>query len=421
MFLFYHALDLGWVYRWTVKKVSQATPILPQSMVVYIHTSEIRHIPMTRKLARIAQVSSTKPIEGADRIECAVVENGWEVVVKKGEFAAGDVAIYIEVDSWVPHTLAPFLTPKNHEPREYNGVKGERLRTVRLRGQISQGLLLKLSDIPMHVYCVTDSDTGNHYPMEAIVWELGEDLTLELGIQKYEPPIPAQLSGQVEGAFPSFIPKTDQERCQNLYKEIFTDHYNEVYEVTTKLDGTSCTIYINEGKVGVCSRNWEVKEDESNTLWRCARDQGIVAALEALYAAQGRNIAIQGEVIGEGIQGNQEGIKGQRFYVFDMYDITNNSYLSAFSRASMLYQMSRVYPALDLQSVPMLEIGKVLVDRNINCVADLLAYAEGPSLNPSARREGVVFKSTTFDRKTQQPFTFKAISPTWLLAGGEDS
>ena len=370
---------------------------------------------MTRKLARIAQVSSTKPIEGADRIECAVVENGWEVVVKKGEFAAGDIAIYIEVDSWVPHTLVPFLTPKNHEPREYNGVKGERLRTVRLRGQISQGLLLPLN-VP-----IDGGPFNGGYGLCVLGLERGDDVTEALGIQKYEPPIPAQLSGQVEGAFPSFIPKTDQERCQNLYTEIFTDHYNEAYEVTTKLDGTSCTIYINDGKIGVCGRNWELQESDSNTLWRCARDQGIIAALEALHTAQDRNIAIQGEVIGEGIQGNQEGIKGQRFYVFDMYDITNNSYLNAFSRASMLYQMTQVYPALDLESAPLLEVDKVLVNRNMKCVADLLAYAEGPSLNPSARREGVVFKSTTFDRKTGRPFTFKAISPTWLLAGGEDS
>jgi RNA ligase (TIGR02306 family) len=99
---------------------------------------------MSRKLARVAQITAIKPIAGADKIECVVVENGWEVVVKKGEYAPGSIAIYLEVDSWVPHELAPFLTPKGHEPREYNGVKGERLRTVRLRGQISSGLLLKL-------------------------------------------------------------------------------------------------------------------------------------------------------------------------------------------------------------------------------------------------------------------------------------
>ena len=100
---------------------------------------------MTRKLARIAQITDIKPIEGADAIECAVVENGWNVVVKKGEYQVNDIAIYCEVDSWIPHELAHFLS-KGHEPREYNGVRGERLRTVKLRGTVSQGLLLKIED-----------------------------------------------------------------------------------------------------------------------------------------------------------------------------------------------------------------------------------------------------------------------------------
>jgi RNA ligase (TIGR02306 family) len=238
---------------------------------------------------------------------------------------------------------------------------------------------------------------------------IGYNLTKLLGIQKYEPPIPAQLSGQVKGNFPSFIPKTDQERCQNLYTEIFTDHLDEVYEVTTKLDGTSCTIYIRDGQVGVCGRNWELTETDTNTLWRCARDQGIIDALEALYSAQGRNIALQGEVIGEGIQGNQEQIKGQKFFIFDIYDIANRSYLNAFSRASMVYQLRQLCPEADIEKVPLIEIGKVLKDHQFTTIDQLLKYAEGPSLNPNVQREGVVFKSTFSD------FTFKAISNTWLL------
>lgn len=348
----------------------------------------------TRKLARIAQITNIKPITGADKIECAVVENGWEVVVKKGEYAPGDIAIYLEVDSWVPHELAPFLTPKGHEPREYNGVKGERLRTVKLRGQISQGLLLPLTIL---------GDLGLECPAGFV------DLTNQLGIQKYEPPIPAQLSGQIKGNFPSFIPKTDQERCQNLYTEIFTDHLDEVYEVTTKLDGTSCTIYIRDGQVGVCGRNWELTETDTNTLWRCARNQGIIDALEALYSTQGRNIALQGEVIGEGIQGNQEQLKGQKFFIFDIYDIANRCYLNAFSRASMVYQLQQLCPGADIEKVPMIEVGKVLKDHQFTTIDQLLKYAEGPSLNPNVQREGVVFKSTCSD------FTFKAISNTWLL------
>lgn len=97
-----------------------------------------------RKLASIRKIDELRPIPGADAIECALV-GGWTVVVKKGEFAAGDLAVYCEIDSWIPVDLAPFLV-KGKEPREFEGIKGERLRSIKLRKQISQGLLLKIED-----------------------------------------------------------------------------------------------------------------------------------------------------------------------------------------------------------------------------------------------------------------------------------
>jgi RNA ligase (TIGR02306 family) len=97
-----------------------------------------------RKLATIRRIADIQPIEGADAIEVATVD-GWKVVIKKNEFKVGDLAVYLEIDSWIPHELAPFLS-KGQEPREYNGVKGERLRTIKLRGTTSQGLLLKIEN-----------------------------------------------------------------------------------------------------------------------------------------------------------------------------------------------------------------------------------------------------------------------------------
>jgi RNA ligase (TIGR02306 family) len=338
-----------------------------------------------RKLARIAQITATKPIPGADRIECAIVDNGWEVVIRKGEYAPGDVAVYCEIDAWVPHELAPFLTPKDREPKEYNGVKGERLRTIRLKGQVSQGLLL---------------------PIETTFFrDLGTDVTGALGIQKWEAPIPACLSGEIKGAFPSFIPKTDQERCQNLHDEIFGEHYDEVYEVTVKLDGTSCTIFHNDGNVGVCGRNWELRETEGNTLWRCARSQGLIDGLQAL----GYNMALQGEVIGEGIQGNQEKLKGQHFYLYDIYDIDARRYLTGYERTEIVKELQSALPTIRLNHVPIVGTYRVLSEEVIESIDELLKFAEGPSLNEKVQREGLVFKSC------DTAFTFKAISNRWLL------
>lgn len=158
-----------------------------------------------RKLASVRKVTDILPIPDADAIECAIVGGGWPVVVKKGEFQVGDLAIYFEIDSWIPHELAPFLS-KGKEPREYNGVKGERLKTVRLRGQLSQGLLL-------HISLKLNLDFSYHVTAFERGLQEGDDVTELLGIQKWEAPVPACLAGQVRGNFPSFLVKTDQERC----------------------------------------------------------------------------------------------------------------------------------------------------------------------------------------------------------------
>jgi RNA ligase (TIGR02306 family) len=348
-----------------------------------------------RKLASIAEITYIKPIEGADAIECAIVNGGWPVVVKKGEYQVGDVAIYLEIDSWVPHDLAPFLS-KGQEPREYNGVKGERLRTVKLRGQISQGLLLPTT--------ILSEQLGLNF-LE--VYPVGFDLSDVLKIQKWEPPIPAQLQGTMKGNFPHFIPKTDQERCQNLRREIFEEHEGETYEVTTKLDGSSMTVYVKDGEIGVCSRNIDLIETEGNSFWKAAREQNIVDALLEISKDKGEEYAIQGELIGEGIQGNPEKIEGQHFYLFDIYSITEGRYLKPQERYSIMDKMNLNYDAY-INHVPFIDT-VCIVTNEFSTIDDLLAFAEGSSLNPQTKREGLVFKSYDSD------FTFKAIANSYLL------
>jgi RNA ligase (TIGR02306 family) len=338
-----------------------------------------------RKLASIKPITYIKSIEGADAIECAIVDGGWPVVVKKGEYKVGDIAIYLEIDSWVPYELAPFLS-KGQEPREYNGVKGERLRTIKLRGQVSQGLLL---------------------PIDLTFWrDIGTDLTESLGIQKWEPPIPAQLQGSMKGNFPHFIPKTDQERCQNLRKEIFETYKDDTYEVTLKLDGSSTTIYNMYDDYGVCSRNIDLKETEGNSFWKAARDQNIIEPLRELCKEKHCDYALQGELIGEGIQGNPEKLKGQRFYLFDIYSMTDKRYLAPHERYAVLDQLKM--NGADIEHVPIIDC-HVFLTTEYKTIDDLLNFAEGPSLNPQTKREGLVFKSWDSD------FTFKAIANSYLL------
>jgi len=349
-----------------------------------------------RQLATIRKIDEIRSIPDADAIECAVV-GGWTVVVRKGEFAIGDWAVYCEIDSWIPTNVAPFLS-KGREPREFEGVKGERLRTIKLRGQISQGLLLKVEwdeDLAMAGggSVITDKDGCLRQV------ELTEDVNEALGILKWEASIPAELAGMVKGGFPGFMPKTDQERIQNLMAE-FEDWKVHLltWEGTEKLDGTSMTAFYNDGNFGVCGRNWELIETQSNSLWRAVRSIDLEQKLRIAH----NNIALQGELIGEGIQGNPYKLKGQQFFVYDIYDIDRGVYFNAFIRATLVRDFGLNHAPFEYTN---------FVFPNDITVGSLLKLAEGKSaLNSSTEREGLVFKCIE-----DPSISFKVISNRFLL------
>jgi len=248
-----------------------------------------------RQLATVQQIADIKPIEGADAIEVATVL-GWRVVVKKGEFKVGSKCVYFEIDSWIPHELAPFLS-KGQYPKVYDGVEGNRLKTMKLRGQLSQGLVLPVSIL------------GRMPPV------VGYDATELLNIKKWEAAMSAQLAGVSRGAFPTAVPKTDEPRIQSspaLLKEFAgRDCY-----WTIKCDGTSGTFVNIDGDHHVCSRNLSLKDVEGNTYWEIYYKYNLKEILD-----DNPNMAIQGEVVGEGIQKNTMKLKGHHLFVFNVYDI----------------------------------------------------------------------------------------------------
>jgi RNA ligase (TIGR02306 family) len=297
-----------------------------------------------RKLVTIRKITGLRPIEGADMIELAELD-GWTSVVKKGDFQVGDLVCYAEIDSFLPDGNSSWQFLVDKSSRVFEGQRGHLLRSVRLRGCLSQGLVLPLT---AHA-AIKDANDAN----------IGEDVTELLGIKKWEPEIPACLAGLVKGNFPGFIPKTDQERCNNLLAEIFVDNAASQYEVTTKLDGTSCTIYRRDGELGVCSRNLELKlcdENKDNTLVRVLYDTLLYVALPAI----GRNLAIQGEVMGPGIQKNREQLKRATFFVYDIYDIDRQVYCTPAERATLMEQLCKFCP--ELQHVPIVAHRANLLD-----------------------------------------------------------
>jgi RNA ligase (TIGR02306 family) len=339
-----------------------------------------------RKLATVRTIAEVKPIKGADKI-CAYRVDGWWVVDQVGKYKVGDRVIYCEVDSFIPHHLAPFLS-KGKEPREFDGTWGERLRTIKLKGQLSQGLLLPLTTL---------TDVAGHgvVPADDILIDIGTDVADWLGILKYEKPVPVQLAGLIRGNFPSEIPKTDQERVQNLTKE-FAELQQYRWAVTEKLDGCSATYFLdNTGDFHVCSRNLDLKPDENNLYWKIAIQSDIENKMRNLGLL---GHALQGEIIGEGIQGNQYKCK-PCFNLFDVYKV-GEGYLP-------LGAVHSLADMLGVKAVPLLDTEFSLTQYTVE---ELLTYANGKSKLNGSQREGVVFQCLVQPEKS-----FKVISDEWLL------
>jgi hypothetical protein len=335
---------------------------------------------MERKLATIRRISDITPIDGADKIELVTVD-GWKVVVAKDVgHKVGDLVVYCEIDSFLPIREEFEFLRKSSYKKMSDGKEGFRLKTIRLRGQLSQGLILPISLL----------DFGEMVSEE-------QDITERLNIVKYEPPIPAELSGKVKGIFPSFLRKTDEERVQNLqsgYEELKA----QKFYVTEKLDGSSATFYYKDGQFGVCSRNLELLETEENTYWKVARQLDLENKLSTLKL----NISLQGELIGEGIQGNPYKIKGQTVKFFTGFDIDTQ-------RRIHFVKFVVIIQTLGLEYVPVLndKLNFELPDS----VDELLLLAEGKSvLNSETEREGIVVRTLDGD------ISFKAISNKFLLS-----
>jgi RNA ligase (TIGR02306 family) len=340
-----------------------------------------------RKLASIQRIKEIKPIENADNLELAIIK-GWQCVIKKGEFKSGDFCIYFEVDSLLPvRPEFEFLRKSSYNKR----LDGFRIKTVKLRGQVSQGLALPVKTFP-EIYNKS--------------LEEGQDVTEDLGVRKYEKEIPVQLSGKVHGAFPSFIPKTDEERIQNV-PEILTEYPGITFCVTEKLDGTSATYYVKDDHFGVCGRNWEFEEDENIIYNKIANKYNLKEKMFEAAKDIG-DFAIQGEIIGPSIQKNKYKLTDHELYVFDVFIIDEYEYCHPIG-------IEDVCLILGLKPVPRIERNLFLED--INTIDKAVEYSYGKSaLNKDTLREGIVIRSHL---QLKDPrlgrLSFKVINPKFLL------
>lgn len=348
-----------------------------------------------RKLASIQVVKTAEPIANADAIERIRVL-GWWVVVKKGEFKPGDKVVYCEIDSLLPERPEfEFLRPSSFKPAVTDDAgttiqpAGFRIKTIKLRGQVSQGICFPLSILPCDIAAAE-----------------GNDVTESLGIRKWEPPVPVGMGGRVKGGFPGFLPKTDETRIQVL-EAVLERHRGKTFYLTEKIDGTSFSAFLRDGEFGVCSRNlWLDESDDTSLLVRVARRLGLEAKLRALASNRGFQPAIQGEVIGPGVQKNKYELKEVTLRVFNVFDIGAFRLLD---HAVML----EVIREMGLEVVP--QLGTFTLNHSVD---ELVALSEGTSLlNPKAQREGIIFRPLTeeHDPDIGGRLSFKAINPKFLL------
>lgn len=426
-----------------------------------------------RHLARIVRIDEILPHPNADKL-CIASVGGWQVCIKLDEFKKGDLALYMEIDSLVPTNVPEFafLEERKEGLKSINDITYSRIKTIKLRGELSQGLL---APIPAVVAGITGR-----------VMTEGIDLTEALGVLKYEKTsdkskevveknlswyhrLALKLFGEIDPvlAWPSFLNKSAEERVQNTGAQYAAAvESGELFEKTVKLDGESMTVYCVEDpttadgiRTGVCSRNAEIRQHDIVYSW----PRAIVRWIGALMLRNRRAIsyrpvekdgkpkltfnfgipkfvkvnkadsyflefvkknrlmdivaqwtdwansddcistyAIQGELIGPGIQSNYEGVPELRFCVYRVYRIRDGKPLEELKPADA----RKVCEGLRVDYIPVLEESTVLPAT----IKDALKDAEGKRFfSKEPRREGVVYKSLT------RNYSFKVISNGYLL------
>lgn len=355
-----------------------------------------------RHLATIREIASIRPIEGADRIEVAQID-GWECVVRRGEFQPGQHIVYIEVDSIVP------------ERPEFEFLRDRkfRVRTIKLRGQVSQGLVLPLSILPV----------GNY--------AMGMDVTDILGVTKYDPEAQQEtlltrppempknpvmkflmrfkwyrklfMQSKRKGGFPDWIAKTDETRIQNLTTLFDIERKKGTkFSVTEKMDGQSATYFLRKVsrrkyEFGVCSRNIRLDTPDNSSYWTIAKQYNIENMLKQLIGNY-ETIVLQGEICGNGIQGNKYHISNYDIFAFNLI-YPDHKCTTA--------EIKEILAPFGIKTVPMIEDSKYLPDT----ISELVEYSKGKSvIRKEQKREGIVMRNMNGD------ISFKVINPDFLLA-----
>lgn len=338
-----------------------------------------------RKLASIQKVWKIEPIEGADRLELASIE-GWKTVVNKGQFHHGDLCVYFEIDSFLPiDERFEFLRSSSYKKTDIMG-EGFRLRSMKFRGQISQGLALPVDSFP-----------------EIQNAELGQDVSEILGVRKWEIEEKATTDGYAIGSLPYDVPHTDETRVQEE-PGLIQAFAGLQYYISTKLDGSSHSLSLDEDGFHICGHNYEYS---SGSFYDFVKKRDYEMYIRSYVANHDlKTLTVQGEFCAPGIQKNRLKLQKPEWYVFT---------IRVDGKRVGLHRMKEICNACGFKMVPVEEIDFDLPSK-YPTVEAILARADGQYPN-GGPKEGIVIRTVepVYNEIIGGPLSMKAVSNKYLL------
>lgn len=360
-----------------------------------------------RELAYIAKIEALTPIPEKDRIELATIA-GWEVIVEKGKHKEGDLVVYVEYDTVLPAKPEFEFLRKRCYSNLYDGF---RIRNMKMAGVFSQGIVFPTDILP----------NGTAIKEGKVVADI-------IGVVKYDPEAKKELSriGQKrnpvlkllmrnklfrkvwmkfhtkpKGGYPKTVAKSDETNIQKLFEEYKEAYPQMSFYLTEKLEGQAGTYLLQKNKYRFFSHNIEVTK-AGNTNWKTISDtHGMEVLLRRYKRKHGIELAIQGEIVGPGIQKNIYGFKNLRFYVYKITDVKTG-------KPFQFNEMLSMCEELNLERVPYLGIESL---ERFDDLKDVIEHSNGQSvLNKKVKREGIVWRSVV-----DQSIGFKAKSPEYMI------
>lgn len=337
--------------------------------------------------ATIQRILEVKPVENSDFLDVVKVL-GWQVVTKRNDFKVGDLCIYVTLDSIVP------------EKPEFEFLRKEhfRIRTMKLRGELSQGIVFPLG--------ILNEEWLKLLSMLLTDARIDLDVTEALGITHYEKPIPVEMKGLIKSNFPPYVPKTDEDRIQN-YPAVLTELRGTKVYATCKMDGTSWTCVYHNGEIQICTRNNSLKLEgnDDNIYVRMLKKYDLQNKLEKY----GKNIAIQAELCGPGIQKNRIELKKHQLYVFNVYFIDERRY-------GNINDVIGICVEFGLPMVPVLDVWELKEN-----MVELLEMAKGKYEGTTNDREGIVIRPVNemYSNVMKGRMSFKVLNNDFLVKNKE--